>query len=209
MVEKRFHSTNRPTSAPASLLFGMAFGAGWSPCIGPILSSILFLAGSEGSLSRGIILLIAYSFGLGLPFLLTGLFLPRAIKQLDRIKKHMPTIKVVSGVFLVTIGLFIAIGRMQQFNVWLFSAAYAIEEWEAINPARARAVFGGVFAGLSIVIAYLYARRIKRDRSSGTKQIRPVRIALFTLCAAACVLAFAGVVDVSRFLSFWFSYQGI
>ena len=207
--EKRFHSSNKPTSGPASLLFGMAFGAGWSPCIGPILSSILFLAGSEGSLSRGMVLLIAYSFGLGLPFLLTGLFLPRAIKQLNRIKRHLPTIKVASGIFLVTIGLFIAVGRMQQFNVWLFSAAYSIEEWEQLNPTRARAVFGGGFVGLSVLIGFLYARRLKRDRSAGTHKIRPVRIAFFTLFAVAGILAFSGAIDVSRFLSFWFSYQGI
>ena len=115
----------------------------------------------------------------------------------------------MSGIFLVTIGLFISIGRMQQFNIWLFSAAFSIEEWEELNPARARAVFGGVFIGLSILIGYLYARRLKRDRSAGTRQIRPIRIALFTLLAAAGVLAFTGAIDVSRFLSFWFSYQGI
>lgn len=207
--EKRFHIEGKPTSAPASLLFGMAFGAGWSPCIGPILSSILFLAGSEGSLSRGLILLVVYSAGLGLPFLLTGIFLPLALKQLERIKRHLPRIRIASGVFLVLIGLLIALGRLQQFNVVLFSLAYRLEEWEAANPSSARAWISGGFFALAAIVGGFAVRKYRRNRRAGNNAFLPVRMALFVLLVTGGVLSLAGVINVADALAFWFSYQGI
>ena len=207
--EKRFHMSGRPTSAPASLIFGMAFGAGWSPCIGPILSSILFLAGSEGSVSRGILLLIVYSAGLGLPFLLTGIFLPYALRQLDRAKRHLPKIKVASGVFLVLIGAMIAVGRLQQFNVLLFSAAYRLESWEELNPIAARWLFSGLFYvfGTWILIPAIVAFR--RDRLDGVYRLRLAQMIFVLLFIAAGTLSIFGVINVSSALSGWLNYQGI
>jgi len=74
-MERRFHFSKRPAGAAGSLLLGMAFGAGWTPCIGPILASILFLAGSSEEVGKGALLLLVYSFGLGLPFILAGVFI--------------------------------------------------------------------------------------------------------------------------------------
>lgn len=207
--EKRFHMRNRPTSAPASVVFGMAFGAGWSPCIGPILSSILFLAGSEGSVTRGLILLVVYSAGLGLPFLLTGLFLPYALRQLDRLKRHMRTIKIASGVFLVLIGAMIALGRLQQFNVVLFSAAYRLESWEELHALAARGLFSGFFYLIGVLVFVPTLLAYQRDRREGVCRVRPVRIILVLLLLAAGTLSLVGVINFSSALSFWFSYQGI
>lgn len=218
--EKRFHLSGRPTNAPTSLLFGMAFGAGWSPCIGPILSTILFLAGSGGSVLRGVFLLVVYSLGLGLPFLLTGLFLPRAMRQLNRIKRHIVAIKIGSGIFLVLIGVLIAVGRLQQFNVSLFSFAYRIESWEATSPGAARAVFSGVFFAFAALVAAFYVRRVMIERSRGGEvaieatggegvRIHPVRAVFLLVFIVAGVLSLTGVLNFSQLLSFWFSYQGI
>lgn len=221
--EKRFQTERRPTSAPASLLFGMAFGAGWSPCIGPILSSILLLAGTSGSLARAIILLAIYSFGLGLPFLLTGLFLPFALRQLDRIKRHLKTIKIASGVFLILIGVLIILGRLQQLNIALSSLAYQLQNWGTENPALARGVFGAGFFALSLLLLISYIRKIIRlrkrtsaDEGGGGAEavdlvtwISPVRVLFFLLFFLNGVLAIAGVLDYTAVVSSWFSFQGI
>lgn len=225
--EKRFQIEKRPTSKPASLLFGMAFGAGWSPCIGPILSSILFLAGSTGSLGRAIILLSVYSLGLGLPFLLTGLFLPFALRQLDRMKKHLRTIKIVSGGFLIFIGALIIFGRLQQLNILLSTFAYRLETWDTENPIVARSVFGAVFFFLTSLVSIFYVRKVLNvGRPPATTDssesppgahgvatrsgwIRPARLFFLLVFLSGGVLSFSGVINFSKFLSSWFSFQGI
>jgi cytochrome c-type biogenesis protein len=220
--EKRFQMKGRPTSKPASLIFGMAFGAGWSPCIGPILSTILFLAGTTGSIARGVFLLSVYSLGLGLPFLLTGVFLPFALRQLDRIKKHLGTIRVASGVLLISIGALILFGRLQKFNIILFSAAYRLETWEQENPLMARNVFGALFLGLALLLVVLYLLKIVRRRRTAlteeqldisAAESRPsvpvIRIVFTLVFLAAGTLSFVGVINLSQFLSAWFSFQGL
>ena len=223
-IEKRFQMNRRPTSKPSSLLFGMAFGAGWSPCIGPILSSILFLAGSSGSLVRGVVLLSVYSLGLGLPFLLTGLFLPFALKQLDKIKKHMKTIRIVSGSFLVFIGALIILGRLQKFNTILFSFAYKLESWEAANPLAARYLFAVVFFVLALLTAVFYIRKVYRlrnvegdtvDTESNpevarvSRLIRPGRLSFLILLLTGGILSATGILNFAQVLTAWFNFQGI
>lgn len=233
--EKRLQTEQRPTSIPASILFGMAFGAGWSPCIGPILSSILLLAGSTGSLMRAVVLLSVYSLGLGLPFLLTGLFLPFALRQLDKLKKHLKTIKIASGVFLVLIGVLIILGRLQQLNIALFSFAYRLETWGVENPVLSQAVFGAGLLLLAALILAFYIRKVvlmkknhtaaeAREAESGEVSsdrvesgqpahtsgwIRPVRMVFFLLFLSGGILSLAGVVDFTALVASWFTYQGI
>ncbi len=230
--EKRFQVERRPTSKPASLLFGMAFGAGWSPCIGPILSSILFLAGSTGSFARALVLLSVYSLGLGLPFLLTGLFLPFALRQLDRVKKHLRTIKIVSGGFLIFIGALIIFGRLQKLNILLFSFAYRLETWEAENPIAARIAFGAVFFVFFVLNLVFYLRKMRTSSAqiadlsrrnaapsaspadppaAGSRPawICPARLFFLFVFLSGGVLSLTGVLNFSKFLSAWFSFQGI
>ncbi len=206
-IERRFHMSDRPTNKPMSLLFGMAFGAGWTPCIGPILSSILFLAGSSGELARGSVLLAIYSLGLGVPFILAGTFLPAALRQFDRIKPHLTKIKVGSGIFLVLVGALIAFGQFERLNVFLFSIAYEIEAWEEAYPTTSRITFGAGFIAFSVLIVVFYIRRIRLDNEK--RIVRPVRLTFVTLFTAAAILSFTGVLNFSQLLSFWFSYQGI
>jgi len=163
-VEKRFHLNRKPSSRLGSLLFGMAFGAGWSPCIGPILSSILLLAGTSGKLVQALSLLLVYSLGLGTPFLITGLFFSFALRQMDRLKRHLRAIKIISGIFLVLIGILILAGRLQRFNTLLFSFAYSIQIWEESNPTAARIIFGSIFLVTGLTIGFFYLRRIVKIR---------------------------------------------
>ncbi len=100
-----------------SALMGVVFAAGWTPCIGPTLGVALTLAGSSGAdAARGGILLAAYSLGLGIPFLLTALMLDSAQGVLRRLQKRMRMIELVSGAFLVLIGVAIASGELQNIS---------------------------------------------------------------------------------------------
>jgi cytochrome c-type biogenesis protein len=204
--EKRVQVGSKPAGFLGSLLVGMAFGAGWAPCVGPILSSILLLAGTGEGASQGIILLFVYSLGLGLPFLATGLFFSTAQNALARMRPHLHTIKIASGLFLVGIGLLIMLGMMQQFNVVLFSASAAVERWEEANPILARWVFGVGFMGLAGLAAWA-ALRGKPQQDS--RRIRPFPLTLTVGLLLLAVLSAAGVINFSSFLSFWFSYQGL
>lgn len=92
----------------ASLLAGIAFAFGWTPCVGPILGSILVLAGRSGQVGSGVVLLLAYSLGLGVPFLLVALLLGRLAGALTWLKRHSRAINRIAGVILMLLGVAIA-----------------------------------------------------------------------------------------------------
>jgi cytochrome c-type biogenesis protein len=106
--EKRLQASRRPAGLLGAMLVGIAFAFGWTPCIGPILSGILFLAGSQDTVGQGVRLLTAYSLGLGVPFF-----------ALARIRPHYHKVEVVSGVLLVVIGLLIFTNRFTVIAQWL------------------------------------------------------------------------------------------
>lgn len=97
-------------------MMGVVFAAGWTPCIGPIYGAILTLAANGGDISTAGVMLTAYSLGLGIPFIMTALLLDSAQGFLRGLQKHMRTIKTVSGVFLIIIGLMIASNRLQRLS---------------------------------------------------------------------------------------------
>ena len=108
LLYREFRMEPRLTSAATpvtSLLVGVAFAAGWTPCVGPVLAGIIGLASMSDTVSRGTFLLVAYSLGLGVPFLATGLALAQASALLNRLKRHLNVISIASGVLLVGIGL--------------------------------------------------------------------------------------------------------
>ena len=103
--ERRVHIANKPIGYLGTLLVGIAFGAGWTPCIGPILGSILTYAASSADLSRGIWLLLAYSLGLAVPFLLSAVAVERFLDFFSRMKRQMGWITKTSGVLMIAIGI--------------------------------------------------------------------------------------------------------
>lgn len=111
-VAKRF-------GGAAAFVMGIAFAAGWTPCVGPILAAILGLAGQSGDVARGALLLLTYSLGLGLPFLAVALLFDRATPLLRWLNRHALTINRVAGVFLVIVGLLIVTGRLAVLATWL------------------------------------------------------------------------------------------
>jgi cytochrome c-type biogenesis protein len=112
MMEKRFHvhhHQHRRRSALLSFLVGIGFAAGWSPCIGPILSAIILLAAQE-KIALATFMLLVYSLGLAIPFLLTAALITRSLNVLDRIKRFLPAIEATSGGILIATGLVLVTG---------------------------------------------------------------------------------------------------
>lgn len=117
--EVRVEAGDRGGSAFGAYVLGLAFAFGWTPCLGPILGTILGLAASEASLVRGTVLLASYALGLGLPFLLVAAFFPRLRGVMAWMKRHMGRIEKVSGLLLWTVGLMMISGQFTAFSWWL------------------------------------------------------------------------------------------
>ena len=100
----------------SSAIMGVVFSAGWTPCIGPVYGAVLTLAANTGDVGHAAPLLATYSLGLGVPFILTALLLDSAQGILRKLQRHMHTIEVVSGVFLILIGLLVATGTLQNLS---------------------------------------------------------------------------------------------
>ena len=94
----------------SSTLFGMVFSIGWTPCVGAFLGSALMLAASRGSVLEGVIMLLLYSIGLGIPFLISAVLIDKLKGTFNVIKKNYKIINIVSGILLVTIGVLMATG---------------------------------------------------------------------------------------------------
>jgi len=201
-LERRMQVRKRPVTALGAVVVGMAFGAGWSPCIGPILASILFLAGRDGTVGRAAVLLAVYSLGLGLPFLLAGAAFSRVSRSLAVIKRYFPVIKTVSGTFLIVIGLLIAFGRFQQINGILASAAYGLREWNSASPVAARLTLGT--AAVLVALIHPVTRIIRRK-----SPVRPVGTTVSAIIALAGIAQLTGVIDLTAALAAWLAYQGV
>ncbi len=106
----------KPGRPSSSLLFGATFAFGWSPCVGPILGSILLLASSSATVASGAFLLAVFSLGLGIPFLVIAAGISSAAKYLHRIEKHLKVISMIGGVFLVFLGVLMVTNNL---GVWI------------------------------------------------------------------------------------------
>ncbi|RNJ78690.1 MAG: cytochrome C biogenesis protein [Nitrosopumilus sp. B06] len=104
-VEKKFFPKRSKASYPMSFVFGLAFAAGWTPCVGPILGTILTLAATTPSVAFN--LLLAYSLGLGIPFILIGVFYSRATRVIRAMSKHLKYYNLILGGFIILLGMLV------------------------------------------------------------------------------------------------------
>jgi cytochrome c-type biogenesis protein len=103
--DKRIHLKAKPRGYLGSLVVGLTFGAGWTPCIGPILGSILLIAGTSGSAMHGFKLLLVYSAGLAIPFITTSLLINTFLSHFKAIQSRMRIIMILSGLLLISFGI--------------------------------------------------------------------------------------------------------
>jgi cytochrome c-type biogenesis protein len=203
-VERRLHLERRPAGWLGSVLVGMAFAAGWTPCVGPILASILFVAGTSADVVRGAFLLLAYSLGLGLPFVAAGLFFGFFMRQVQRLRPWLGAIRIASGLFLAALGILVILGRLRGLSGFVFRAAEALRGWSAGDPAGPRVLFGSILAVFAALTLWSGVRRIQAVR-----RVPPIRTMTFVALSTVAVLAYMGVIDTASLVAGWLSFQGL
>jgi cytochrome c-type biogenesis protein len=117
--DRRLQLQHKPVGYLGSALVGVAFGAGWTPCIGPVLGAILSLAATTDSVARGMLLLGVYSAGLAVPFLLAAVAVDSFLDWFQRFRRFLPWVMRVSGVLLIFVGLLMATGQFTRLAGWL------------------------------------------------------------------------------------------
>jgi cytochrome c-type biogenesis protein len=116
-----FQLREKPAGYAGSLLVGITFAIGWTPCVGPILGAILSLAGTADTVQRGVGLLVAYSAGLGVPFLLSALALGSFLRFFKRYRSFIPVVERGAGVLLVVVGVLVFTNYYTVLNAWAIS----------------------------------------------------------------------------------------
>jgi cytochrome c-type biogenesis protein len=111
-ADKRLHLQSKPKGHFGSFIVGLTFGAGWTPCIGPILGSILLIASTTGSALQGFNLLLVYSLGLAVPFMATALAINSFLSHFSAIQKYMRIIMILSGLLLITFGIILLMDKV-------------------------------------------------------------------------------------------------
>lgn len=119
LQDARLHSVKGSSTMIGAFVIGFAFAFGWTPCLGPILSGILVIAGEQDTVMKGILLLSVYALGLAVPFLLTSLLMERFLKFYSRFRSHMHALEVASGGLLIALGVLLVIGRFTLISSWL------------------------------------------------------------------------------------------
>jgi len=117
--ERRLHLERKPVGYLGSALVGMAFAAGWTPCIGPVLGGILGLAATSSDVTRGMQLLAVYSAGLALPFLIAAVAVESFLDWFQRFRRFLPWVMRVSGVLLIVVGVLLVTGEFTRLAGWL------------------------------------------------------------------------------------------
>jgi len=123
MGEKRVTLHRKPAGFAGTFLVGLSFAAGWTPCIGPILATILMVAATEDNVYHGILLLLIYSLGLGIPFFLSSLAMHQFIVVFQRFKKYIRVFEVCTGVFLMFVGVMIYFNWLSRLS-GIFTALF-------------------------------------------------------------------------------------
>ena len=119
MRERRVQLARKPTGRAGSVLVGMAFGAGWTPCVGPVLASILLYAGMQGSMGEGMLLLLVYALGLGIPFFAAAVAFNWFLAGTRLLRRRLAVIEKVAGALLIVVGVLLASGRFTIMSNYL------------------------------------------------------------------------------------------
>jgi cytochrome c-type biogenesis protein len=145
LVDKRLHHSNEGASLAGAYVMGLAFAFGWTPCIGPILSTVLALAANEASLGAGVRLLAVYSLGLGIPFVMAAIAIRPFLSFMQRFRRHLGTMEKIMGLLLVLTGIAF-------LNVFDWFSIQSIGQWLIET-----------FPGLARIEEYATPERLQQD----------------------------------------------
>jgi cytochrome c-type biogenesis protein len=202
--EKKLNLLGKTSGMFGSFLAGAAFGAGWTPCIGPILASILFFAAVSGEPLIGMVYLGVYGLGLGLPFIFMSLFFQNNSRVFDYLRTHQKQVKFLSGLLLLLMGIFILTGQTLVFASWLPTLGFQLERWVQQSPEQSKhlglVIFGGV---ILIVLGIGLCQKSKRLYN------RFFILSLITLLSLGIILQSIDQINLVLYLARWIQFQGI
>jgi cytochrome c-type biogenesis protein len=130
--EARIHARMQGASLAGAFVMGLAFAFGWTPCIGPVLATVLTLAANEASLGAGVRLLFVYSLGLGIPFVLAAVAIGPFLAFLQRFRRYLGRVEMVMGLLLVATGILILTGSLNWFGQWMIEHVPALTRVEEV-----------------------------------------------------------------------------
>jgi len=189
-----------------AVVLGFAFAAGWSPCIGPILASILLFAGRNGNIPQAIALLFSYSLGFAIPFLLTGLFFDKLKPLISFFSRHGQAVRRVSGIVLILFGIAMAAGSLGSISAIASRAGYSLEAFVEARPGTAGFIGAGIWMAAGLALAASAA--LGRSRGISAKR----KAALTVGGIAVAVLGIAEILGIFSILSLvagWLTFSGI
>lgn len=211
-----------------SFLMGLAFAAGWSPCIGPILASILLMAARNANIGAAALLLVAYSAGFAIPFIASALFFERLSPLLSFLKKHGNGVRIASGLLLIAFGIVMLLGSVSRISAVAAQAGMALLSFDASSPFFSRLIGTLVwlfFAGLSFRVILNRHRKHLLEKTIAQGQIqspssqanvngdstrRSTFLWFFTvLFFVLAMLEIAGVISLLRIVGSWLTFTGI
>lgn len=130
-AETRYEVDTSGASYLGAFVIGLAFAFGWTPCIGPVLATVLTLAAQEASLQRGVSLLLAYSLGLGIPFIAAAALIGPFLGFMQRFKAHLGTVERIMGIVLIIAGIMFMTGTITWFGQWMLETFPGLQELDA------------------------------------------------------------------------------
>ncbi|MFQ3620278.1 MAG: cytochrome c biogenesis protein CcdA [Spirochaetales bacterium] len=200
--EWKIHPQRKPTSILGSYLVGMAFGAGWSPCVGPVLGGVLLWASQTRELGKSAFLLLLYSIGLGLPFLISSLFVKSLLEKIKKFQAFLPALRLISGILLIGIGVSIFLGRFQNLTQWITQLGLSLQSLQQQNPRATQIMALFTLSLLGFFPTLLLSLR--------RKPLLP-RWNLLFLMITIFLLTFqiTGLIDIPSLAIRWLLFQGL
>jgi cytochrome c-type biogenesis protein len=188
---------------PVALLLGMGFAAGWTPCVGPVLGSIIGLAASDATMFKGALLLSLFSIGLGLPLFITALLVERIKPLLDWLAKHAKIIKMISGLFIIGIGILIITGAVSSMTRLAVTMAQQMESYPVISNIAAGTVI--LVPGSLLALGAMLSFRKNGQVKTGTVVSGSLALALVVIS----ILTAAGIIPVAGWIASWLTWSGL
>jgi cytochrome c-type biogenesis protein len=191
-------ATDGGKAAASAFVMGLAFAAGWTPCVGPILASILLFAGGQGEILRAAFYLAAYALGFALPFWAAALFLDSFLRFSKKIRRCLPAIQTAGAILIILLGVFMITGRLAFLNGLLARAGWALAQAAETPGPLTRFVPAAVFFILALLMGLPWKKRPP-----------VVRLVVAGLLLALALTQAGGLLNTAAFLSRWFLFQGL
>ncbi|GMO39900.1 MAG: cytochrome c biogenesis protein CcdA [Termitinemataceae bacterium] len=195
-------SKKRPKGYIGAFIVGIAFGISWTPCVGTFLGSILLMAGQSDQMALSVVYLAFFSAGLGLPFLAVSVFWNSLLVPIAKLKTAMNTIRIISGIFLIMIGLLMASNRFAMLNTFFFKAGYTLEKLIKQDAAGVHIVPAVIFFVIAIIPVVIAA--IRKQKLIKAKLIVP-----FTVFFILAIINLTGLINIASLVSIWLTFSGL